>query len=470
MSRQKIESNISDATIEPEPIRKKSSSGSRSQTPAQPQKFLAIPPSLPPTSHRSVTPPESPHIPQREKETDTPSMNFGFDDLLDNRKLKPTNDNNDNASIGGDSQSTIKQAGGNDYGSEPNSPDYRSFKPSSQDPPESPFPTTFQKDRERRKMERGGSGGGGSDSPSQSAPVYQEPSRYINDEDEKMDLLLKLKALEERGKITLSKHYTLKSSIDDIRMEYRNQTSILETQSSINFMRKALIFSTSAVEYMNRRFDPVGAKLDGWGESVMENMMDFDGIFERLHNKYRGSMEMEPEMELLLTLGGAAFQFHLSQTFFKNAIPQFGHVLRENPDVVKGFVNVAQEAVRRNGGMNSAPRQPMPANEMGGGMQSPGIDFGALLGQVGITSGVLSDFAKTMGNPPPVAQATRDFQEPPVNDLYRQMVQQQQREDDALSVSSETSERSIGKHSKKAIISPLPTSKRGGGGNIIKLL
>jgi hypothetical protein len=293
-------------------------------------------------------------------------------------------------------------------------------------------------------------------------------------------------------------------------MEYRNQTGILEMQSSVSFMRKGLIFCTSGVEYINRRFDPVGAKLDGWGESVMENMMDYDGIFERLHSKYKGTMEMEPEMEFLFALAGSAFQFHLSQTFFKSAIPQIGQVLRENPSVIQGFMNVAQEAARRAapgqqpmhmgmqgvqmGGMSSMSDMqgnqrynqgynqgmPIPANEIGvggmsGNMQSPGIDFNALLGQVGITSGVLSDFAKTMGNPPPAPQATRDYREPPVNDLYRQMMQQQQQQqdDDALSVSSERSIGGVGGgggKGPKAVITPIPTSRRGGGGNVIKLM
>jgi len=186
----------------------------------------------------------------------------------------------------------------------------------------------------------------------------------------------------------------------------------------------------------------------------------------------------------------------LSQTFFKSAIPQLGQVLRENPDVINGFMKVAQEAAKRNTPPTNMGMQggggygggPMPANDIGvgvgvgggfpmgsgnsGNMQSPGIDFSALLGQVGITSGALSDFAKTMGNPPPPPQATRDYRDPPVNDLYRQMMQhQQQPQDDTLSVTSETSERSIGKRgSPKAVITPIPTSRRGGGGNVIKLL
>jgi len=497
MPRQKLPSTSSNATIEaePEPIKKKKShSQSHSQNLSPPQggsqKVLT-------QSSSSMPPPFGGFggNGDNSKEADTPpniGLNLGFDDLLDNRKLKPVSDIIDEAaSIGGDSQTTIKY-GGYDI-SEPNSPG--GFRPIANSPvPDSPLPTTFKEDRGKRKTEGRGQSQNYQSSQSQpqnyfqetsAPPTYDDPPKYMNEDDEKMDLLLKLKSLEERGKITLSKHYNIKSSIDDIRMEYRNQTGILELQTSLKFMRKGLIFCTSGLEYINHRFDPVGAKLDGWGESIMENIMDYDTVFERLHGKYKGSMEMEPEMELLFALAGSAFQFHLSQTFFKSAIPQLGQVLRENPDVIKGFMNVAQEAARRNTGGQGGMMQggPIPANEVGvgpssgggynGGMQSPGIDFGSLLGQVGITSGVLSDFAKTMGNVPPPPQTTRDYREPPVNDLYRQMMQQQHQQnqqDETLSVSSETSERSLGRRGgTKAVITPMPTNKRGGGGNVIRL-
>lgn len=508
--RKKMSSIASDVTIEaePEPVKKKKSH-SQSQPPPFPfpqqsfpqQSFNQFPQTFSQTFSQTTQPPptRTPSSILHQDQSESPvDINPGFDDILDGKKLKPVNDIlDDAASIGGESQETIRHGGIDDY-SAPNSPNFRSFKPVAQSPPDSPLPSTIKEDRSRHKAERSGSSYQlPQDTIPQSIPqpVYNEiPEipKYINEDDEKMDLLLKLKSLEERGKITLSKHYNIKSSIDDIRMEYRNQTGILEMQSSVNFMRKGLIFCTSGIEYMNRRFDPVGAKLDGWGESIMENMMDYDGIFERLHGKYKGSMEMEPEMELMFALMGSAFQFHLSQTFFKSAIPQLSEVLRENPNVMQGFMNVAQEAARRaNPGMQGVPmgmpgvptmgaRMPMAANEMGvggmvggvpGNMQSPGIDFNALLGQVGITSGALSDFAKTMGNAPPLPQATREFNAPAVNDMYRQMVQQEHNRDnsDALSVSSETSDRSIGRRGTKAVITPIPTSRRGGGGNVIKL-
>ena len=216
MPRQKMDSMASDATIEAEPVkqhkkdRSGSGSGSGSRSHDKPQE--QVPPFPKPQYPKVLSHSSAMSLPDDQKEPDTPpniGMNLGFDDLLDGRKLKPAPDIlDDAASIGGESQSTIKH-GGDDYLSEPNSPDYRSLKPVAQSPPDSPLPSTFQKDRERRKAERGSSSQTMQEIPAQQ--VYEEVPKYINEDDEKMDLLLKLKSLEERGKITLSKHYNIKS-------------------------------------------------------------------------------------------------------------------------------------------------------------------------------------------------------------------------------------------------------------------
>ena len=210
---------------------------------------------------------------------------------------------------------------------------------------------------------------------------------------------------------------------------------------------------------MNRKFDPVGAKLDGWGEDVMENIMDFDGVFERLHNKYSGSVQMEPEMELLFTLGTSAFMFHLQHSLFKTAMPELGGVLRENPNLVQSLFGAVKEAAKRGG------QSPMASNDSTSNMKSPGLDFGALLGQMGIGSEGLAGFAKSMGQPPPSAQFTRESKEPPVNELFRKMMSASE-QDDNISITSHDSglsERSIG----HAIISPV--KRKGGTTNVIKL-
>ena len=43
----------------------------------------------------------------------------------------------------------------------------------------------------------------------------------------------------------------------------------------------------TGVEFLNKKFDPIGAKLDGWSESVMDNITDYEEIFKQLHEKYK---------------------------------------------------------------------------------------------------------------------------------------------------------------------------------------
>ena len=36
--------------------------------------------------------------------------------------------------------------------------------------------------------------------------------------------------------------------------------------------------AVTGLEFLNKKFDPIGAKLDGWSESVNESITDFDDI------------------------------------------------------------------------------------------------------------------------------------------------------------------------------------------------
>jgi hypothetical protein len=233
-------------------------------------------------------------------------------------------------------------------------------------------------------------------------------------------------------------------------------------------MRKGLIFCTTGIEFMNRKYDPIGANLDGWGGDIMENIMDYDGVFERLHNKYSGSLKMEPELDLLLAIGGSAFMFHLSHSLFKTAMPQFGNVLRENPDLLKGIINAASEASKRSTG-----RSPIPSNGNNENpqMQSPGIDFSSILGQMGgnnKSNNGLDNFMGSMSNPPPKPQSERNKKDPDMTEMFRKMVEVEQQTDN-ISVSSVESNRSLGSNGiKKAIISPFQNKKGNGSGNVIK--
>ena len=51
----------------------------------------------------------------------------------------------------------------------------------------------------------------------------------------------------------------------------------IEVEESIQFQRKAYMAFCTGAEFLNKRYNPVGLYLNGWSESVMEDMLDVEG-------------------------------------------------------------------------------------------------------------------------------------------------------------------------------------------------
>lgn len=204
----------------------------------------------------------------------------------------------------------------------------------------------------------------------QSSSVPTQPHMSNSERDkEKQKMLLKLYEYQTKG-IKLSKRFTPESTYEEVKLEYDMQNKMLSNRSAIAFSRKMLMAAVTGLEYMNGRFDPFNIKLDGWSESVMENIGDYDKIFERLAEKYSGRGEMAPELELLFSLAGSAFMFHLTSSFFKSSSGGgIEGMMRGmmNPAMMKGMM----------GGMNRGTENP---NAPGGPqMAGPNFDVGNLM-------------------------------------------------------------------------------------------
>ena len=109
-----------------------------------------------------------------------------------------------------------------------------------------------------------------------------------------------------------------------------------------------MMAAITGLEYLNNKFDPFDIKLDGWSESVNENIYDYDEVFEELSEKYGGQSEMSPEIKLLMMLGGSAFMFHLTNTMFKSSIPGMDDIMKQNPDLMKQFAQAAVGSIGKN--------------------------------------------------------------------------------------------------------------------------
>ena len=169
-------------------------------------------------------------------------------------------------------------------------------------------------------------------------PIHAMSSQDIKNE--KIDLIYKFKKLEGQG-IRTTMNYNMNSQLEDMRNEYFKLKKQREIDNSIKFQRKVMMAAITGLEFLNNKFDPFDIKLDGWSESVNENINDYDEVFEELAEKYGGKSEVAPEIKLLMMLGGSAFMFHLTNTMFKTSIPAMDDIMKQNPDLMKQFAKAA---------------------------------------------------------------------------------------------------------------------------------
>jgi hypothetical protein len=195
------------------------------------------------------------------------------------------------------------------------------------------------------------------------APDEYKPVHVLSQteiKNEKIDLLYKFSKLQNQG-VRTSTNYNMNSNLDEMRNEYIKLKKQRDTTNSVKFQRKVMMAAVSGAEFLNSKFDPFDIKLDGWSESVNENIEDFDEVFEQLYEKYGGGGEIAPELKLLMMLGGSAFMFHLSNTMFKSSVPNMNDIMKQNPDLMKQF---AKAAVGSMAGQPSMPQQQSMPNMM----------------------------------------------------------------------------------------------------------
>uniref|UniRef100_A0A6C0BYN8 Uncharacterized protein n=1 Tax=viral metagenome TaxID=1070528 RepID=A0A6C0BYN8_9ZZZZ len=185
---------------------------------------------------------------------------------------------------------------------------------------------------------------------------------------EKLLYLRRLESVEKKG-VRLTKKYTMDSNLDEMKGEYEMIISEKEKGNSMKFQGKMLMAAVSAIEYLNGKFDPFDIKLDGWGESINENLEDYDEIFGELHEKYGGKAALAPELKLLFMLGGSAAMIHMTNTMFKSSIPGMDDIMRQNPELMQQFTQAAAQSMQQNnpgfsGFMNGAMGRGPPPMRM----------------------------------------------------------------------------------------------------------
>lgn len=213
---------------------------------------------------------------------------------------------------------------------------------------------------------------------------------FQNIEDEKQDLLYKFYRLDQKG--IRVKKFNMYSDIREMRAEYNKLKRDAEISSGVKFSKKMLMAIVSGMEFMNKRYDPFGMELNGWSESVMENMTDgdFDNVLERLQEKYHGKVNTPPEMELMMSLAGSAVMFHMTSSMFKATGPSINDFMKQNPSMMQDMLKRAS---------NNQPPEPEEKSEDGDGytMKGPSMNLGSF-GGMGAPMSTSNDRATIMSD------------------------------------------------------------------------
>jgi hypothetical protein len=286
-------------------------------------------------------------------------------------------------------------------------------------------------------------------------PAVKEKS-FEEKQKMKQDLLIKIQAMEKKG-FEFSKKFNMTSNYEEMMFEYEKVKKFIESQAAIKFSRRCLMACVTGLEFLNKKFDPFNVKLEGWSENVMENVDDYDNIFERLHEKYSGKGEIAPEIELLLTLGGSAFMFHLTNSLLKSpSMGPINTIAQNNPNFMQSMMGMMSQGMKDMSQQqpNKVPLQsnfPKPVDTRGlrKEMRGPNIDPNLFSGTT------LPEKYKPTG-----LGTANNYPQPPAVPDYQEFYGKQIEEDDRFSVAS--SDSSLSSVSVKKV----NISKKGGKGGL----
>jgi len=205
------------------------------------------------------------------------------------------------------------------------------------------------------------------DDESEAEPPKKQKT-YEEIQQEKQKLLFNLERLHKQG-YPPSKKYSMASSYEDMAFEHDRLKKQRDVEKSIKFSRKVLMAFVSGAEFLNGKFDYFDIKLNGWSENVMENVNDYDEVFEELHEKYADSVQMAPEIKLLGLISSSAFMFHLTNTLFKSSKSDVNDIIKENPDIMR---NIQEAAARK---MNNTINQEFGEGDVLGNIMKNGINM-----------------------------------------------------------------------------------------------
>ena len=172
-------------------------------------------------------------------------------------------------------------------------------------------------------IEGGGGGWGGDDAMETGFDDFVNTRQHEEEEKRRvMNLLSQIEDLEQRGYVA-PKRFNYTSDPDEMYHVVQMGQESLKRRSGAAISKKLLTGATGLIELVNHTYDPFGAKLDGFSDSVTNSIDDYEEVLYRIWRLYGQSFgEQHPLIELFVMLGLTAAQTHMMNSWAEKHIQQ----------------------------------------------------------------------------------------------------------------------------------------------------
>lgn len=150
----------------------------------------------------------------------------------------------------------------------------------------------------------------------------------------KLNMIRKLTELVSKG-VKLSQNYNMDSDYKTMKYECELHNSIREKHNTVRFLQDGCLTAIGALEKANKRFDPFGLNLNGWGDSVGSKTDQLYDAFGDLYEKWSGpGKSIPPEITLIGILGFSAAKTHWVNTSI-DSIPSLDDRRKNDPNYIE---------------------------------------------------------------------------------------------------------------------------------------
>jgi hypothetical protein len=180
---------------------------------------------------------------------------------------------------------------------------------------------------------------------------------------EKREVYRKLQNLKDKG--MRIPHFTEESDLDEMKDYYEMTSKDLRRRKGVKTMRKVVTTGASVIEFVFGKWNPLNVELEGWSESMNENITDFDDVFEEFAEKYfKDRSKLPVELRLVGLILWSALSFHFSNQMAKSMMNNGGKFMGMSMgDMGSMFGGQSQSQPQQQQQQQSDGRRGAPAQE-----------------------------------------------------------------------------------------------------------